>query len=158
MYRKLLLTMHVLVMCIVFLSSCVTQKACDRKFPPTDSFSVIYRDTIICEYDTVYVPYQELSFDTTGMLPPTIVYHHSVKKSGLTASVDIKNGKLTVLCKEDSLKLVLEHERKFKLKDELKVEVPKSKEVPMWYDIWLIILLILSLLGNVFLLIAWRMK
>jgi len=87
---------------------CVTQSKCERKFPPQTHDSIVYKDTTIYKRDTVYVPAFEFGFDTIGVIPDNITFKHTEKKKNLTASVSIHKGKLTVTCKEDSLRAIIE--------------------------------------------------
>lgn len=73
---------------VATLVSCVTQKRCNQKFPTVqfDSTSIVTtHDTI---HDSIPVPYQELSFDTTSPCPEITSFRKEIKKDWLTAIVD----------------------------------------------------------------------
>ncbi len=133
-------SIFILLTCI-FLTSCSPEKRLNRllKNHPGlihESDSIRTWITSDCYYDTVYIPYQELLFDTTGIFPDNIVFHHSEKKGHLTQVIDIKSGKISVLCNEeayrDSVKALKEtiHE-----KDSRK-EVVTIPVMDGWYMFW----------------------
>lgn len=119
---------------LVLLGSCVTHQKCVEKFGWKDSDTIIYKDSLYIVHDTLYIPYQELSFDTSSPCPPQVVYHKKIKKGRQTLTIDIKNGKLTASCKEDSLMQIINNERRDKVKTVIKnnSETIIVKEVPWW--------------------------
>jgi hypothetical protein len=66
-----------------------------------------------------------------------VVYHRSVTKNRLTATVDIHKGKLTVDCKTDSLQMVIDRlERRIVTTTSNKQSkvVTVTNHTPYWYD------------------------
>lgn len=134
---------------------CTTQKRCYEKFPPITFDSVIVKDSVYAVHDTIYTPYQELSFDTLIPCDPKIVYVKEVKKGGLTGSVSIKGGKMSFECKSDSLQAVISRLERKITTNRLVREIPKTIEVKYtaWYwkalgflnIFWLIVCFVLYL-------------
>lgn len=125
--KKLIWTFFVLIA----LSSCVTQKRCNEKFPPEISEVTIVHDSIV--HDTISVPYQELSFDTTSPCPPQVEYHKEKRVGGLVSSVTIHKGVITQKCSDDSLQVVINSLHRIILTH--KKEAPKTvevKHIPWW--------------------------
>ena len=117
---------------LVFLFGCVSEQRCLERYPPKEV--TIWRDTTICIVDTLYFHYQELTFDTTGIFPESIEYHHESHKGSLSSTIDIHKGKLTTTCKEDSLMNVIDHLVHLPVK-----ELHDTKSVPIrdgWYMFW----------------------
>lgn len=134
----------------LLLSSCITQQKCLEKYPPVvkDSIIVVTKDTVI--HDTVTVA-GELIFWSDTIPCPELNYSKSETKNNLTSFVKIKNGKIKVLCKADSLLLVVDSLVRT-------IEINSSKvqtvEVPTyinhWYDKPSHILAILFLIALAF--------
>ncbi len=140
----------------LFLSSCLTEKRCNEKYPPQISDSVKTWITSECMYDTVYVPYQELIFDTAGVIPPSIVFHHTQNKGGLHQTIDIKAGHISVLCKEDSLKKIIEIQNKTIHEKDSRKEVMTVAIRDGWYNFfkwsfWISFLFCLIFIAGLFL-------
>lgn len=101
--------------------------------------SVIARTWITwyCVKDTVYVPSVELTIDTNGVIPKVIEMHVKQRKQGLTASVDISKGRITVTCREDSLRAVIESIRSDTTRSSVVTKVapcPPCSHSATWYD------------------------
>jgi hypothetical protein len=99
---------------VAMLASCATRNRCNRLFPPetikndslvsisTQTNSIELRDTII--HDTIRLKGEEICI--TDTLPcPEAKYSRKERKNGLSTEITLKNGVLTVDCKEDSLNL-----------------------------------------------------
>ncbi len=146
-----------LVIAILF-CSCVTQKRCAERFPPKTSDSIRTWITYSCDSFPVYVPYQELTFDTSGIIPVTVNYHHTKREGALTGSVDINNGKLSFKCAEDSLRAVIEYMAKeFHEKDSRE----KAVNVPLrdsWYNLWKYLAIFSTVLVGIFLTVLFSVK
>lgn len=126
----------VLIACLGWLSSCVTQSKCERLFPTNDSTSTVYREIPVYIHDTVWTPYVDVDFDTSSIgLPVNIEFKHTVKKGHVTGSVEISKGKLTFNCKADSLQHVVDSLIIVTSKSEFRSEKSKPIEVevlPWW--------------------------
>lgn len=120
------------------LSSCVTQKRCESKFPSKDSVStsVMYKDSLVFIGDTLYFAGDSTVIHDSIKCPD---YYKATTKGKLTSTVTIKNGKITVVCREDSLKKILEFERTIRTKTTSEFKSEKSKPEIVyesyWYDI-----------------------
>lgn len=115
------------------LSSCSMEKYCNSHYPPQISDSVVTVISYECEYDTIRVPYQEISFDTS-FLPEDILFHHEEKQGSLTAYIDINKGKLTFKCAEDSLQFIIESQNKIINTSDHRVKMFTVKEFEQhWY-------------------------
>lgn len=116
---------------LIFLSNCVTEKKCQEKFPPRTEVSV--RDSIVPYTDTLSLPGEKVSMESTSPCPPSTVYRSSIKKNGLTSTVTIADGVLTQECKADSIMKLLQSERTYRLTDRKEV-TEKIVEVKKWYN------------------------
>jgi len=116
-------------------TGCVTQQKCAERFPPKTHDSIVYKDSIVFKRDTIFIPAYEFTFDTSGVIPENITFHHTEKKKNLTASVSISKGKLTVTCKEDSLRAIIETQDRLITSYKGSTEVKIVKEFEKhWYD------------------------
>lgn len=146
----------IFIFVVAFLSSCVTQKRCNERFPPVTSDSSYSVVSYECEYDTIYTPYKKVDFDTTlYFIPKNKVFHYSQNKNGLTSTIDINKGKLSVFCAADSLQLIIDHDKEiihnYKLKKEVKYLPCDKKHVTSWYHFcfwvtWISIIILFLLL------------
>lgn len=106
------------IILLFILSGCSPEKRIARIYAhhpelmPRNSDSIITQIAFECEYDTILVPYQELSFDTSGIIPASVEFHEHNKSGRLSGSIDIKGGKLTFKCAEDSLRQIIEKQNK----------------------------------------------
>ena len=123
-----------LTLIVISLSSCITQEKCNERFPP--QVTTITKDSIVLVPDTVWLPATELSFDTAGVIPENVEFHHSVHNahSGLTATVDIHNGTLHVDCKSDSLQRIINEQRHYISTHETKTSPPLIIKEPTFFD------------------------
>ena len=120
----------------ILLCSCVTQKRCNERYPPVQSDSIRTWITYECIVDTVYVPSNELVFDTIGVIPHEIIFHHVQTKGHLSQTIDIHNGSLVVICNEQAYKDTVEYLRQTLHEKDSRIEF---KEVPVrdgWYNFW----------------------
>lgn len=93
----------------LLLSSCLTQRRCLERFPPSvfSDDSTHVKDSIITQTFTVTIPgEQSIIHDTIPC--PELEYHSEKKKNHITARVTISKGKLDVECIADSLKRIIE--------------------------------------------------
>lgn len=142
------------------MTSCVTRQKCEEKFGWKDSDSTIVKDSIVYYHDTLFVPYTDLSFDTASPCPPQVVFYKEVKSGRITGSVGIKDGKISVKCKEDSLVSVIEKQKHYLMQTRYKIQV-KTIEKPfvpwyykagLWFNLlWLVV--IATLIG-----VIWMRK
>lgn len=138
----------------VLLFGCVTQERCLEKFPPQVTTIEHTHDSIVTVRDTVLVPFQELVFDTVSPCPPQVVYNRTVTLSGLTTSVSIKDGKLSVKCTADSLQAIVNAQREYMTKT-IRSTV-KPIEIPVrdsWYyffraGFWILLMLFLLVIAG----------
>lgn len=138
---------------VVLLFGCVTQQKCLEKFPPQVTTIEHTHDSIVTVIDTVLVPFQELVFDTASPCPPQVDYNRTVTRSGLTTSVTIKDGKLSVKCTADSLQAIVNAQREYITKTIRETLKPADISVRgTWYYIWRALALIFG--GIVLLVIA----
>lgn len=130
--------MRILLLSIsLLLFGCVTQQRCLEKFPPQVTTIEHTHDSIVTVIDTVLVPFQELSFDTTSPCPPQVVFNRTVTRSGLTTSVSIKDGKLSVKCTADSLQAIVNAQKEYITKTIRETLKPIEITVKdRWYYIW----------------------
>lgn len=139
-----------------FLTSCITRQKCEERFP-SESTTTEIKDSLI--RDTIYVPYEELSFDTASPCPENVVYRKEVKRGRLTGVVEINEGKLRFACKEDSLQIIIEkNERQIKTLEKRPGYVREvEKPLPWKYEFYkfgFFTLLIILLLAT----ILWLLK
>ncbi len=78
---------------------------------PIESDSINTWITYECDSFPILVPYHEISFDTSGIIPNTVNCHHTKRVGALTGSIDISKGKITFKCAEDSLKEVIRFQK-----------------------------------------------
>lgn len=106
--------MCIFLMCIVFCNCRIFQPQdwCAKHYPAQISDSIVTVTNYECDWDTVMVPFKSIVFDTVGLIPNDVVFHHESKKDGLSAYIDINKGKLTFRCAEDSLEAVIEYQKK----------------------------------------------
>lgn len=145
---------------LVLLSSCITQQRCNEKFPPIVSDTLIVKDSTYYVHDTIYTPYQEITFSDDVPCDTLIVYKKEIKKNGLTGSVNITKGKLTFECKADSLQHIINTLRHQIIRERFKVQAPKNIEVRYtpWYMTamaWLNLLWLFLIVG-VYISIKWK--
>lgn len=150
--RKLIGTFFVLTF---FVQSCITEKRCNERYPPKESDSIRTWVTSDCYYVHDTILGGELLFDTSGVIPKVVEYHHFKKVGHLSQMVDIKDGKLTVICNEqayiDSLKIARQtiHEKDSR---------EKIVTVPLldgWYafwrsGFWILLFLVLLFIAGLF--------
>lgn len=103
---------------LLFFTSCVTQKKCEQKFPPT-----VTSDTVVNYVDTtVYVSVPIFIKADTVSITDTIDcetnYSHEIKSEGKTIRVNIKDKILKAECFNDSLTKVI---------DSLEVKIKNTK-------------------------------
>lgn len=89
-----------------------------------------------CDSAIVYVPYQDITFDTSGVVPVSVVFHKAIRKNNLSGTVDISNGKLTFNCAEDSLREVIEYMTKEYHEKDSRVSVQTIPLRDSWYQFW----------------------
>lgn len=93
----------------IFIFSCATQKRCYEKYPPVVTIKDSCWVETIHDSVKVFVPYQNVVFDTTlNEIPVSLVFHHTSSKGSLHQTIDIKNGRITQKCIADSLELYIE--------------------------------------------------
>lgn len=137
------------------LASCSLKEICDKNFPPIP-WETTKTDTVDrFVHDTLYVPYQDVSFDTTSPCPPSVNYRKEITSGRLTGIVDISEGRLRFTCKEDSLKMVIKKKERHIRTLQSRVDVPPPKTIaapiPWYYDFykwgfWTLLLIIALLL------------
>ena len=104
--KKLFLILIVSILCLTGCKTLVRQSLCERLYPLKDSVSIITRTVTVMAHDTISLPSDSVKIWVEVPCPDV---HQEVKKGRLTQTVDIKNGVLTAICKEDSLKQVINH-------------------------------------------------
>lgn len=135
----------VLLIGILFFSSCVTQERCNAKFPPGVTYkdSTIYHDSITWRDTTIYLHGESVQIRDTvfcDSLNRAQMATKTVKAGHVTALVGIKNGRIEVLCKEDSLIAVIASLKNrittlTSKKQKTIVLPPLEKVEAHWYDI-----------------------
>ena len=139
------------------MTSCLTQKRCYEKFPLTGTQTVITKDSIVTCTDTVYVTYQELTFAEDSPCPEQVNYSKKVSNKGLTTSVIIKDGKISISCKADSLQALVNSQKEYITKHIRETLTPK--EIPVrdgWYyfyksGFYILLFLLLLVIAGLFL-------
>lgn len=124
--------------------SCASQKRCAKLFPPQVEIkdSVIEKETIVYRDTTITIPADSVGIHDTIPCPDVVYNKKVVSSSGkITAAVNIKNGKIIVDCKADSLQreidsltTITRQKEKYRTVTtviEKPVEVVKTK-VPRW--------------------------
>lgn len=122
----------------IFLTSCITQKKCNDRYPPQVRDSSYTTETLTNCIDTVYKPGETISIPGDSIPCPDLIYHKEIKKGHLTGSVNIKNGILKFDCKSDSLEVIINTLRKEVITNRSKTEVhtgPKEY-ITRWYDMF----------------------
>ena len=85
---------------IAFLSSCATQKRCDRRFPPSTRDSVVIKDSIVIkEKDSVVISYHDSTIVTEGVagqdsIPCNENSKTKIVRGGDTFIIEVKDGKV----------------------------------------------------------------
>lgn len=130
-------------------SSCVTRKRCAEKFPPqiVTKDSIIEKEIITYRDTTITVPGDSVQIHDSIPCPDVVYKKTATSKGGkTTATVSINRGKLSVSCKTDSLRAVVDSlvtvdkTREVYKTETVIHEVPVIKyKVPRW--VWWYILL-----------------
>lgn len=135
----------------ILLLGCATQKRCFEKFPPQTIDSIRTWVTYSCDSFPVYISYQELIFDTSGIIPANIVFHHKQTSGSLTQTLDIVNGRIIQECHEDSLRRYIEYLKETIHEKESNVKIVKEfKLFDRWYLkplIWWFVLSLVVIIG-----------
>lgn len=99
-----------LVLPALLLSSCVTKRKCDTKFPPQvivkDSIVVSQVERIILRDTTIFIQGEKIFIKDNAYcdsLGRAQLNKKEVRAGRLRATVEIKNGEVKVDCNEDSL-------------------------------------------------------
>lgn len=85
---------------IAFLSSCVTQSRCDKKFHPSTRDSVVIKDSIVIkEKDSVVISYHDSTIVTEGAtgqdsIPCNENTKTKIVRGGDTFIIEVKDGKV----------------------------------------------------------------
>jgi hypothetical protein len=115
-------------------SGCITQKACNERYPTKDSIYTI--EKVICVPDTLYTPAETVYMQDEIPCPPTAEYHKTTHRGGITESVTISKGKISVICHEDSLKRIVEDQVRtittYQSKKAEIIKVTVEKPFPWW--------------------------
>ena len=144
---------YIIILCITILCSCVTQKRCDEKFPPQITSTTVTKDSIVCITDTMWLdPAQIVIRDSI----PCPDYHHTLTQGTHHATIDIKAGHLTVTCKDDSLREIIEYQKHIMttIASQVKVQTVTVMKTAWYYTFcvwWLVLTLIMAVL-----MIAWK--
>lgn len=148
---------------LVFLfASCCTQKRCNKKFPDA-SFSIDTswtKDSTYFVHDTIRVQGETIYISDT--LPcPELNYHRETTKNHLTATIDIRKGIVSVKCREDSLKRIIDEKNRYieshskqSNKEVVTAAVPDCNHQATKIDIFCYV--VTSVLAGWFLYKAWR--
>jgi hypothetical protein len=89
-----------ILVAIAFLSSCATQRRCDKKFPPSTRDSVVIKDSIVIkEKDSVVISYHDSTIIKEGVSgEDSIPCNENVKtkivRGGDTFIIEVKDGKI----------------------------------------------------------------
>ncbi|MDP1763075.1 MAG: hypothetical protein Q8L07_04240 [Sediminibacterium sp.] len=149
-----------ILMPIIFLAGCVTQKTCSEKFPP----SVITHDSIITEtvinyHDTViYVPGATVT--ENFYIRDTITRIDTViRKNQASLAIRFHNGYLTAICKADSLQQLVNNLKSVVTRLNNRKNSEKIVQVPVdviKYRIpkWMLVILAINALQVLFKLIS----
>lgn len=143
------------LMCFIILvfASCITQEKCLDKYPPVGYDSIVVRDSIVHDTIVISQPYEELFFAEDIPISPSIEFHKVTKKKGLTSTITIKNGKVTAICKQDSLEkeLIKERIQRVVVRTQLKIVTQEVEVIPWLYKAsgWGSLLLLIVWLGTI---------
>jgi hypothetical protein len=143
------------------LCSCVTQNRCNSKFPLSEKDSTSTVVTYETYWDTINIPREELSFDTSGIVPLDIIFSHIERKGHLKQTLDIRNGKITQTCVSDSLSRYIEKLRASKTVYQVKhitKMIPCDREHRTKRDAFCLYFTGISLLLILIAFIAWLVR
>lgn len=98
--KKLLILLSI----ILFSSSCITKQICDKRFPPELKDSIYVHDTTYV-WDTI-VKFDERTIEIHDTVPCDD-FMINKDSNGLHIVIKVKDGKLTAICKADSLEKVI---------------------------------------------------
>lgn len=139
-------------------TSCATQQRCYRLFPPQiiTKDSVITKDSIIYKSVKVSIPGDSVTLHDTIPCPEANLHKEQKSKSGrTTATLDIKNGNVTVKCHEDSLTCTIDSLKEIiRIKESYHAQVktvdkPVVKKVtPTWC--WILLVAVIAYLVFLF--------
>jgi hypothetical protein len=92
-------------------TSCITQRKCNAKFPPQiivkDSVVQIIKDSIIVKDSLITVKGETITY--TEYIRDTLVFIDTIIKQGnVSLQLKANKGKLTAICKADSLQLLVQ--------------------------------------------------
>lgn len=150
--RKPMFRLLLFIGILALLSSCSLRKICDKNFPCSPVITTEVKDSLIHDTVQVFVPYQELSFDTASPCPPEINYHRAIKRDWITAFVDISNSQIHFFVKEDAhekaIDVTVKQTTITKVKVVYKDKVVVQYEVKWYYELykygfWIMLLFIL---------------
>src|SRR6266478_495360 len=117
---------YLVLFSLIILSSCCTSKRCLKKFPPitSDSTIVVYKDSVRLVHDTINIP-GEVVVISDSIPCPEVEYHREKQVGRITEKIDISKGKISVICKDDSLKEISDRweHMYYKEKDNIKQTV-----------------------------------
>lgn len=133
----------------IFLTGCVTKNACDRKFPPQITNTTITKDSIVFVRDSIWLEPEQIVLHDSIPCPD---YHKEITQGTHHATVIINKGKLTVICKEDSLLEVIEYQKHIMntISSQVKVLPAVVQWTTHWYDVacrWVAGILTLFFIG-----------
>jgi len=103
---------YLFIAIIAVLSGCATQRRCFEKFPPQviTKDSIIQKDTTIYRDTTITIPGDTVIIEDSIPCPGVNIFRSLGSKNGrTTASVSIKDNRLRVDCKTDSLNMVIKN-------------------------------------------------
>jgi hypothetical protein len=90
----------ILLFAVTMFSCNLGKNYCSKHYHGENSDSV-WTVTTYC-WDTVLVPipYEGISFDTSGVIPNNVEFHHTQTKNHLTQTIGISKGRITLDCHE----------------------------------------------------------
>ena len=127
------------VVTAVVLGSCATRKRCNEKFPP----KVVIRDSTYetTEYKdtTIYTPADTVTLRDTiecDELGLVNMPERSVRSNQATVRLSIRNNRLQVEARCDSLKMELKKMKSIKIRERIhsEVKIKKEKYIPGFYQ------------------------
>lgn len=94
---------------LIVQTSCITQKKCNERYPAKDS--TYTTETIINDWDTVYLAGGEALIEVDSPCPEYVEFHQTIRKGRTSASIDISKGKLRVECNEAPLREIIKNQK-----------------------------------------------
>lgn len=124
---------------LMTLSGCVTQKKCNKKYPPRQSIDSIYIEREVVSYiiDTVYIELPPLYIERFVNIKDTL----RLKGAYSSAQSWVNGGKLFGWIKEGTQPVKIEYKKEYvdrvQYRDVVKHSIKEIKVIPNWAKIFI---------------------